>query len=76
HKQSAELTAPAVAQQEHGGLSPELMQFVADYLGMPAIAVQEVATIYTMYELAPVAKHKITLCTTLPSQLGPHGGAE
>ncbi|MET5011980.1 NAD(P)H-dependent oxidoreductase subunit E, partial [Burkholderia pseudomallei] len=70
------MSALAVAQEEHGWLSPELMQFVAGYLGMPAIAVQEVATFYTMYELAPVGKHKITLCTTLPCQLGPHGGAE
>ena len=46
------------------------MQFVADYLGMPAVAVQEVATFYTMYELNPVGKHKITLCTNLPCQLG------
>lgn len=43
---------------------------------MPAVAVQEVATFYTMYELNPVGKHKITLCTNLPCQLGPDGGAE
>ncbi len=75
-KQSAVMSALAVAQEEHGWLSPELMQFVADYLGMPAVAVQEVATFYTMYELKPVGKHKLTLCTNLPCQLGPHGGAE
>jgi NADH-quinone oxidoreductase subunit E len=68
-KQSAVMSALAVAQEEHGWLSPELMQFVADYLGMPAVAVQEVATFYTMYELKPVGKHKITLCTNLPCQL-------
>jgi len=75
-KQSAVMSALAVAQEEHGWLSPELMQFVADYLEMPAVAVQEVATFYSMYELAPVGKQKITLCTNLPCQLGPHGGAE
>jgi NADH-quinone oxidoreductase subunit E len=75
-KQSAVMAALAVAQEEHGWLSPELMQFVADYLDMPAVAVQEVATFYTMYELQPVGKHKITLCTNLPCQLGPDGGAE
>ena len=75
-KQSAVMAALAVAQEEHGWLSPELMQFVADYLGMPAVAVQEVATFYTMYEMAPVGKHKITLCTNLPCQLGPDGGSE
>lgn len=43
---------------------------------MPAIAVQEVATFYTMYETKPVGKYKITLCTNLPCQLGPDGGSE
>jgi NADH-quinone oxidoreductase subunit E len=75
-KQSAVMAALAVAQEEHGWLSPELMQYVADYLEMPAVAVQEVATFYTMYETQPVGKHKITLCTNLPCQLGPDGGAE
>ncbi|MBC8721626.1 NADH-quinone oxidoreductase subunit E [Paraburkholderia sp. RAU6.4a] len=75
-KQSAVMSALAIAQTEHGWLSPELMQFVADYLGMPAIAVQEVATFYTMYETSPVGKFKITLCTNLPCQLGPDGGSE
>jgi len=75
-KQSAVMAALAVAQEEHGWLSPELMQFVADYLGMPPVAVQEVATFYTMFETKPVGKHKITLCTNLPCQLGPDGGAE
>jgi len=75
-KQSAVMAALAVAQEEHGWLSPELMKFVADYLGMPPVAVQEVATFYTMYELAPVGKHKITLCTNLPCQLGPDGGSD
>jgi NADH-quinone oxidoreductase subunit E len=68
-KQSAVMSALAIAQDEHGWLSPELMQFVADYLGMPAIAVEEVATFYTMYETAPVGKHKVTLCTNLPCAL-------
>jgi NADH-quinone oxidoreductase subunit E len=61
-QQSAVMAALAVAQEEHGWLTPELMQFVADYLGMPAVAVQEVATFYTMYETSPVGQHKITLC--------------
>ncbi|WP_244815761.1 NADH-quinone oxidoreductase subunit NuoE [Caballeronia sp. Lep1P3] len=75
-KQSAVMSALAVAQEEHGWLSPELMKFVADYLGMPPVAVQEVATFYTMYQLTPVGKHKITLCTNLPCQLGPDGGSD
>ncbi|KMQ80893.1 NADH-ubiquinone oxidoreductase chain E [Candidatus Burkholderia pumila] len=76
HKQSAVMAALAVAQEEHGWLSPELMQFVADYLSMPPVAVQEVATFYTMFQLKPVGKYKITLCTNLPCQLGPDGGSD
>ena len=75
-KQSAVMSALATAQTEHGWLSPELMQFVADYIGMPPVAVQEVATFYTMFETKPVGKHKITLCTNLPCQLGPDGGSD
>lgn len=68
-KQSAVMGALAIAQDEHGWLSPEVMQEVGDYLGMPAIAVQEVATFYNMYNTKPVGKHKITICTNLPCAL-------
>src|SRR4051812_47196350 len=68
-KQSAVMAALAIAQDETSWLSPEVMQAVADYLGMPAIAVQEVATFYNMYNTKPVGKHKITICTNLPCQL-------
>jgi NADH-quinone oxidoreductase subunit E len=69
HKQSAVMAALAIAQDEHGWLSKDLIAEVADYLGMPAIAVYEVATFYTMYNLAPVGRHKITVCTNLPCAL-------
>ena len=68
-KQSAVMSALAIAQEEQGWLSPDVMQEIADYLGMPAIAVQEVATFYTMYNTKPVGKHKITVCTNLPCAL-------
>src|SRR5688572_30751485 len=68
-KQSAVMAALAIAQDETNWLAPEVMQEVADYLGMPAIAVQEVATFYNMYNTKPVGKHKITVCTNLPCQL-------
>ncbi len=68
-RQSAVMAALTIAQTEHGWLSKDLMQEVADYLGMPAIAVYEVATFYTMYNLAPVGRHKITVCTNLPCAL-------
>lgn len=69
HKQSAVMAALAIAQDEHGWLPAELMKEVADYLGMAAIAVQEVATFYNMYNTKPVGKHKISVCTNLPCAL-------
>ncbi len=69
HKRSAVMAALAIAQDEHGWLSPDVMRCVADYLDMPAIAVQEVASFYSMYQTAPVGKYKITLCTNLPCAL-------
>jgi NADH-quinone oxidoreductase subunit E len=68
-RQSAVMAALAHAQLELGWVSPEVMKELADYIGMPAIAVQEVATFYNMYNLKPVGKHKITVCTNLPCQL-------
>lgn len=68
-KQSAVMAALAIAQDETGWLAPEVMRDVADYLGMPAVAVQEVATFYNMYNLRPTGKHKITVCTNLPCAL-------
>jgi NADH-quinone oxidoreductase subunit E len=68
-RQSAVMAALAHAQVEKGWLAPETMQEVADYIGMPAIAVQEVATFYNMYNLKPVGQSKITVCTNLPCAL-------
>ncbi len=68
-KQSAVMAALAIAQDEKGWLSPEVMQDVANYLGMPAIAVQEVATFYNMYNLKPTGKFKLSVCTNLPCAL-------
>ena len=68
-RQSAVLSALAIAQGEHGHLTPELMAFVAAYLGMPPIAVEEVASFYTMYDVQPVGKYKLCLCTNLPCAL-------
>ena len=68
-RQSAVMAALAIAQDERGWVSPEVMQDLADYIGMPAIAVQEVATFYNMYDLKPVGEHKVTICTNLPCAL-------
>ena len=68
-KQSAVMSALAIAQEEKGWLANETMDFVAEYLGMPPIAVYEVATFYNMYNLEPMGKYKITICTNLPCAL-------
>ena len=68
-KQSAVMSALAIAQDEKGWLAPETMDFVAGYLGMPPVAVYEVATFYAMYNRQPVGRYKITICTNLPCAL-------
>lgn len=68
-KQSAIMAALAIAQDEKGWVSPEVIQDVADYLGQPAIAVQEVATFYNMFDTRPIGKIKLTVCTNLPCAL-------
>ena len=68
-RQSAVMSALGFAQDEHGWLSTELMDNVAHYLGMPPVAVYEVASFYTMYNLAPTGRFKITICTNLPCAL-------
>jgi len=69
HKQSAIMACLAIAQQEKGWLAPETIDFVADYLGMPPIAAWEVATFYNMFDLKPVGKYKLTVCTHVPCAL-------
>jgi len=68
-RQSAVMAALTIAQDEKGWLSTETMDFVARYLGMQPIAVYEVASFYTMYDLRPVGKYKLTVCTNLPCAL-------
>ncbi len=65
-KQSACMPALRVVQEQNGGwLTTELMDAVADYLGMSPIAVYEVATFYSMYEHKPVGQHKLCICTNI-----------
>jgi NADH-quinone oxidoreductase subunit E len=68
-KRSAVMSALRIAQEEKGWLATETVEFVAQYLGLPAIAALEVATFYTMYDVAPVGRYKISLCTNLPCAL-------
>lgn len=70
HKQSAVMAALRIVQDANGGyLTTELMDAVAEYLDMPSISVYEVATFYSMYELEPVGKHKICVCTNISCML-------
>ena len=69
-EQSAVLTALQVAQEQNSGwVSRELMDAVADYLGMPPVRVYEVGTFYSMIELEPVGRHMVALCTNLSCML-------
>lgn len=74
HKQSAVMAALAIAQEELGWLPSEAIEFVADYLGMAPMAAYEVASFYNMYDLKPVGKYKLTVCTNLPCMLS--GGVD
>jgi NADH-quinone oxidoreductase subunit E len=68
-RQSAVMSALAFAQDELGWLSTDIMDAVAGYLGMPPVAVYEVATFYTMYNIKPQGRFKISICTNLPCAL-------
>jgi NADH-quinone oxidoreductase subunit E len=69
-KQSAVIAALTFVQEENGGwLTTPLCDAVAAYLNMPKIAVYEVASFYSMYELKPVGKYKICICTNISCML-------
>jgi NADH-quinone oxidoreductase subunit E len=68
-RQAAVMSALRIVQTELGWLSPESISAVAKYLGIPEIAALEVATFYNMYDLEPVGKYKITVCTNISCML-------
>lgn len=68
-RQSAIMAALTIAQEEKGWVSTEVIADVAAYIGVPPIAVQEVATFYNMFNTHPVGKFKLTVCTNLPCAL-------
>ncbi|ADU98815.1 NADH-quinone oxidoreductase subunit NuoE [Alicycliphilus denitrificans] len=68
-KQSAVMACLSIVQQEQGWISQESEAAIAEYLGMPQIAVHEVTTFYNMYNQQPVGKYKLAVCTNLPCQL-------
>ena len=68
-KQSAVMAALVIAQEQQGWLPETTIAAVAEYLGMAPIAAYEVASFYNMYDLKPVGKYKLTVCTNLPCAL-------
>ena len=70
NKKSAVMPLLYLAQRQNDNWIPlAAMKYIANYLAMPYISVYEVATFYTMYNLAPVGKHFIQVCTTTPCLL-------
>jgi NADH-quinone oxidoreductase subunit E len=68
-RQSAVMAALAIAQVEKGWISPEIIEDLARYIGMPPIAVHEVASFYNMYDTSKVGRFKLAVCTCLPCAL-------
>ena len=68
-RQSAVMACLSIVQQEQGWVSAAAEDVIAEYLGMPAIAVHEVTTFYNMYNQQPVGQFKLNVCTNLPCQL-------
>jgi NADH-quinone oxidoreductase subunit E len=68
-RQSAVMACLTIVQAEWGWVSRDAENMVAEYLGMPPIAVHEVTTFYNMYNQQPVGKYKFNVCTNLPCQL-------
>lgn len=69
-RRSAVLGALSAAQhQNHGFLTTDLMDAVADYLGMAAIHVYEVASFYSMFETKPVGRNNVAICTNISCML-------
>lgn len=69
HQQSAIMAALAIAQDEKGWVSTDVIEDVAQYLEQPPILVQEVATFYNMFDVKPIGRVKLTVCTNLPCAL-------
>lgn len=73
-RRSVIMSALRIAQDEKGWLPADLIEYVAEYVGIAPVAAYEVATFYNMYNLKPVGKYKLTVCTNLPCAL--RGGVD
>lgn len=68
-RQSALMAALRIAQDEHGWLSTELIEYVANVIQVPPVRAYEVATFYSMYDMEPVGKYKLEVCTNISCML-------
>ena len=69
HQQSAVMPLLDLAQRQEGWVSNAAIETIADMLEMAPIRVQEVATFYTMYNLKPMGRHHVQVCTNICCQL-------
>ncbi|MCM1512136.1 MAG: NAD(P)H-dependent oxidoreductase subunit E [Oxalobacter formigenes] len=74
-KRSAAVAVMAIVQEETRWLSSESMQEIADYLGVPFVVIAEIASFYSMFDIRPVGRYKITVCGSLPCDLAGSGQA-
>ena len=73
-KRPAVIQSLMAAQDQNGGsLNRELIEAVADYLGIPRVWAHEVASFYSMFDLQPTGRHKVNICTNISCWLN---GAE
>ena len=70
YKESSIMPLLSMAQaQNHGWVPKKAIQYISDFIGVPEIKVLELATFYSMYNLSPVGKYHIEVCTTTPCML-------
>ena len=73
-QQSAVMPLLDIAQRQIGGwLTEPAIRYIAGFLGMPEIRVWEVASFYTMYNLQPIGRYHVQVCTTTPCWLRDSG---
>jgi len=74
HRSACIAALRAAQEQNHGHLTADLMDAVAEYLKLPPIQVYEVASFYSMFEIHPCGRHHVSICTNISCML--NGGEE
>jgi len=70
YKESSIMPLLSIAQSQNDGWLPKkAIEYVSNFLSVPEMKVLEIATFYSMYNLSPVGKHHIEICTTSPCML-------